>query len=66
MNKFLQFNGRNIYFQSVDGEFYIAIKPICEALELEYTRQFKNLKEDKILGQLLAEQPMVGADNNNF
>ena len=61
--KFLQFNGKTIYFQSYDGQFWIAIKPICEALNLEYTRQFKNLKEDKILSQLLAEQPMVGADN---
>ena len=61
--KFLQFNGKTIYFQSYDGQFWIAIKPICEVLNLEYTRQFKNLKEDKILSQLLAEQPMVGADN---
>jgi len=62
-NKFLQFNGKTIFFQNVEGEFWIAIKPICEALNLEYTRQFKNVKEDDILGQLLAEQPMVGADN---
>lgn len=60
---FLTFNGRTISFQAVDGEFWIAVKPICEALHLEYTRQFKNLKEDEILSQLLAEQPMVGADN---
>ena len=61
--KFLQFNGKTIFFQAYDGQFQIAIKPICEALNLEYTRQFKNLKEDEILNQLLAEQPMVGADN---
>ena len=61
--KFLQFNGKTIYFQSYDGQFWIAIKPICEALNLEYTRQFKNLKEDKILSQLFAKQQMVGADN---
>ena len=61
--KFLQFKGRNIYFKEINGEFYIAIKPICDVLSLEYTRQFKNLKEDEILGELLAEQPMVGADN---
>ena len=61
--KFLQFKGRNIYFKEINGEFYIAIKPICDVLNLEYTRQFKNLKEHEILGELLAEQPMVGADN---
>ena len=61
--KFLEFNGKNIFFQTYDGQFWIAIKPICDALGLEYTRQFKNIKEDEILSQLLAEQPMVGADN---
>lgn len=62
IRKFLEFNGKTIYFLSKDGNYWVAIKPICEALNLEYTRQFKNIKEDDILGQLLAEQPMVGAD----
>lgn len=64
--KFLQFKGRNIYFKEINGEFYIAIKPICDVLNLEYTRQFKNLKEDEILGELLAEQPIVEADKNKI
>lgn len=62
IKKFLQFNGKNVYFLSANGVWYIAIKPICEALGVDYIRQFKNLKEDKILGQLLSEQTMVAAD----
>ena len=61
--KFLQFNGKTIYFQSFDGQFWIAIKPICEILNVNYNRSFQNLKEDEILGQLFAKQQMVGADN---
>lgn len=56
--KFLQFNGKNVYFLSAAGVWWIAIKPICEALGVEYTRQFKNLKSDEILGPALAVQPM--------
>jgi len=63
IKKFLEFNGTNIYFLAVGGVYWIAIKPICEALNVDYIRQFKNLKEDKILGQLLSEQTMVGKDN---
>jgi len=59
---FLEFNGKAVSYRNVDGAWWIALKPICDALNLEYTRQFKNAKSDKILGQLLAEQPMVGAD----
>ena len=60
--EFLQFNGRNIYFQSENGITYIAIKPICEALEINYNRQFQNLKSHIILSQLFAKQQMVAAD----
>ena len=61
----LSFNGKSIYFKEVSSEYWIAIKPICEALDIDYIRAFKNLSEDKILVQLLSEQTMVGADNKN-
>ncbi|MFL9835021.1 phage antirepressor N-terminal domain-containing protein [Chryseobacterium terrae] len=62
-NKFLQFNGKTIFFQSYDGNFWIALKPICEVLNVNYNRVFQNLKTDKIFSQLFAIQQMVGADN---
>ncbi len=62
VKKFLEFNGKTIFFVSVDGQYWIAIKPICEALKIDYINQFKNLKEDKILSQLLSEQTIVAAD----
>lgn len=62
-NKFLQSKGKTIFFHAVDGEYWIAIKPICEALNINYNRSFQNLKEDEILSQLFAKQQMVGADN---
>lgn len=65
-NTALIINERQIYFTLVDGIYYVAIKPICEALEVEYTRQFKNIKEDKILSQLLAKRPMTGADGKTY
>lgn len=63
MTNFLDFNGNQIYFTLSDGQYWIAIKPICDALDVEYTRIFKNLKKDNIFNQLLAEQPIVAADN---
>lgn len=60
--KFLQFNGKNIFFLNADGQYWIAIKPICEALGVDYIRQFKNLKEDPILSQLLSNQTIVADD----
>lgn len=62
VEKFLQFNGKKILFVGKDGVWWIAIKPICEALNVEYTRIFKNIKEDSLLSEPLAVQPIVAAD----
>lgn len=62
VKKFLEFNGKTIYFVAVDGQYWIALKPICEALNVDFEAQRKNLKEDKILCQLPSEQTVVAAD----
>ncbi len=62
IEKFLEFNGKRISILLADGTWWVAIKPICDALNIEYTRTFKNIKEDEILSELLAEQPIVAAD----
>ncbi len=62
MEKFLEFNGTRISVLSSNGTWYIAIKPICEALKVDYIEQFKNLKSDEILNQLLCERTTVAAD----
>jgi hypothetical protein len=61
--KFLEFNGKTIVFLSKEGIYWIPLKPICEALNIEYTRSFKNVKNDPILGSELAIQPMQVSKN---
>lgn len=61
--KFLEFNGKAIYFLNVDGQYWIAVKPICEALRVNFDRQYKNLKNHKILGDVYANQPMRDTQN---
>ncbi|MDP3641778.1 MAG: phage antirepressor N-terminal domain-containing protein [Bacteroidota bacterium] len=61
--KFLKFNGKRIVMLGKNGTWWIAIKPICEALGVNYNRQFQNLKNNRILNQLFAEQQMVAADD---
>ena len=60
--KFLEFNGKTIVFLNKDGIYWIAVKPICEALDIDYIRQFKNLKSEHFLSELLSEQTMVAED----
>jgi hypothetical protein len=63
IKKFLEFNGKAILFLHKDGQYWVAIKPICEALEVDYNRAQKNIRTDQILNQLCAKQHIVGADN---
>lgn len=56
--KFLEFKGKTLLFLAKDGTYWIAVKPICEAIEVNYDRQLKTLKEDPILGPAYAVQPM--------
>ena len=55
---FLEFKGKNLLFLAKNGIYWIAVKPICEVLEVDYIRQFKNMKEDPILGPALSKQTM--------
>jgi hypothetical protein len=61
--KFLEFNGKKIIFLSVDGTYWIALKPICEALNIDANRSYQNAKNDPILGSELAIQQMQVSKN---
>ena len=66
IKKFLEFNGKAIFFLNKDGQYWVAIRPICEALEVQFSRTLKNIKSDEILGQLWSKQTMTGADNKQY
>ena len=61
--KFLQFNGKTIYFQSFDGQFWIAIKPICEVLNVHYNRQLLTMKNDYFFRDVYSLQDMHDSKN---
>lgn len=64
--KFLEFNGKSIVFLSVDGTYWIPLKPICDALGVDYIRCFKNAKNDPILGPELSKQTMQVSKNGQI
>ena len=62
VEKFLEFNGKRIVFLSNAGMYWIALRPLCESLNVNYNRPFQNQKKHRILSVLFAEQQMVAAD----
>lgn len=62
IKKFLEFNGRNIYFTAADGENWIALKPICRSLNIHFEHQRESINGDKFLSQLPRQYRVVAAD----
>jgi len=62
VSKFLEFNGNTLVFLAVNGQYWIALKPICEALVISYKRAHENLLADPIYSELSTNQGMVAAD----
>jgi hypothetical protein len=65
VSKFLEFNGKTLVFLAVDGQYWIALKPICEVLGVDFSRQLRTLKEDPIFCQLWSLQTIVAADEKS-
>ncbi|WP_352422270.1 phage antirepressor N-terminal domain-containing protein [Proteiniphilum sp.] len=53
---FIDFNGKSILFARINGKYWISIKSVCEALNVNYNRQFQNIQGDPILGPAFANQ----------
>jgi hypothetical protein len=45
-----------------NGEKRVAIKPICQALGIDYKSQYERIKKDEILGSTMVLSTTVGAD----
>ncbi len=61
MNKhknFLQFNGTNIVMLEKGGSYWIAIKPICETLNINFSEELNRIKSDAFLSTMVKEQPI--------
>lgn len=58
VRNFIKFNEKNILFARVNGKYWISIKSVCEALNVDYIAQFKNVQADPILGPALSNQTM--------
>ncbi len=62
IKKFLEFNGTELYFSLIDGQFFIALKPICSALQVSFKNQLENVKAHSILKQVYRKHGIVAKD----
>jgi hypothetical protein len=63
MSNLVKFQGNDIACVQIDGEYYVAIKPISEAIGLRHDSALEGIKSDEILSQLYGVRRMVAGDN---
>lgn len=62
IKRFLEFNGKAILFLNKDGQYWVAIRPICDALGTNYPNEYRRIMNHKILSSTVVKMTMVGAD----
>ena len=55
-----------MFFLSIDGQYWIPLKPICNALNIDADRSVKNVKKDPILGPERSKQTVQVSKNGKY
>lgn len=56
----------NVDILSTSDEQMVAVRPICDALGIDYSRQLKKIKEDDDLCSVVGVTPTTGADGKQY
>ena len=65
-NQIITVNEKEILIISENSKKYVAIRPICEAIGVNYSSQLKKIKEDPILGSTVVLSTTTGADEKQY
>ncbi|MBD5184467.1 MAG: hypothetical protein HDS97_06215 [Bacteroidales bacterium] len=56
-------NGIEISSVEKDGEFFVPVKPICQAIGIDFSSQIARVKESPLIAPTMVVITTVGADN---
>ena len=62
----IEFCGRELVAEKENETVMVALKPICDALGLDWSRQLKMVKGDPVLFSVVGELPTTGADGKQY
>ena len=62
----INFNNQQLLTVEKDGIKYVAVKPICENLGLDWDSQRKRIERDDVLSSVKVIMTATGSDNKNY
>lgn len=60
------FQGAAVACVLVDGVPYVALRPLCDALEIDWATQRRAIKNDPVLASVVGDLPTTGADGKQY
>lgn len=60
------FQGAAVACVLVDGVPYVAMRPLCDAMEIAWTHQLQAIKKDPVLSSVVTEMVTTGADGKQY
>ncbi len=66
MNQVILVNGKEIIIETVGTEEFVAVKPICKAIGVNYDKQYEKLKRNEILSNVLTIEKTVANDGKRY
>lgn len=62
----INFNNQQLLTVEKDGIKYVAVKPICENLGLDWSSQKKRIERDDVLNSVMVIMTTTGSDDKNY
>ena len=62
----MQFNGDMLNILEDEGNFYVVMKPMCEVLGLNWSRQLQIMQKDEVLKSVMCNLHTTGFDGKSY
>ncbi|MEG1738753.1 MAG: phage antirepressor N-terminal domain-containing protein [Odoribacter sp.] len=59
-------NNQELVIISENADKFVPIKPVCDALGIDYPTQFQKLKDDEYLSSVVGLRPTTGSDGKTY
>ena len=62
----VSFNNQSLITIEQNGVHYVAMKPICENIGIQWESQYNRIRRDDVLNSVIFIMNMTGSDNKNY
>lgn len=62
----ISFNNQSLITVEQNGVHYVAMKPICENIGIQWESQYNRIRRDDVLNSVIFIMNMTGSDSKNY